>query len=445
MFGNELFRRQKMALLISLLSLPALSWADDNQEVILLPVGSSYRINLKDEGPIRIRGKKFIVVQDRGHSLKVQGIAPGNAIIIVAHKSWSFRIVPSSTKDFINSLSIATRLMKGPKIILNSEYPEVSGHIYRYKDWQILADLAVSHNSQYRMRAQIDPDVREVIAYKLIQLLKEQGLKMPNISWRPYPVARFAIEDKNMLSILKEIFVPYGIEVNFENSQIPIQPLVRVKIVVAEVNVSARKKLGIDWPQSVTATISPKLIGPNPLEATLHALTEEGAGQILASPNLLARSGGEADFLAGGEFPIRIVSNRVREVQWKRHGIYLKIKPRADRTGRLSIELTTEVSLLDMGQQVDGIPSLKTNRIATHFDLTESKTIVLSGLIHQEWGEKKLGLPYLQSIPILGRLFSSNDFSRRESELIIFVTPEIVSDHSETEISYPKGWSHAPQ
>src|SRR5690606_34986207 len=125
------------------------------------------------------------------------------------------------------------------------------------------------------------------------------------------------------------IFEPYGVGLNFEKSQISTQPLVRIQITVAEVSRQLQRKIGVEWPHAVAAQLSPKLKGPEELGIFLHALEDDGLGHVLASPTLLARSGGEAEFLAGGEIPIRITNGKRFEVIWKRHGIYLQMKPHA--------------------------------------------------------------------------------------------------------------------
>jgi pilus assembly protein CpaC len=106
--------------------------------------------------------------------------------------------------------------------------------------------------------------------------------------------------------------------------------------------------------------------------------------------------------------------------------VLLKIKPLVDGDGRMSIALETEVSMIDQSQVVDGIPGLLTNRIQSHFDLERSETIALSGLIKKEWGKSRSGLPALSNIPILGLLFSSEDYRENRTELVVFVTPKVV-------------------
>ena len=150
--------------------------------------------------------------------------------------------------------------------------------------------------------------------------------------------------------------------------------------------------------------------------------------RVLARPNLLCRSGKEAEFVAGGEFPIKIFNYRQQDVVWKRYGIVLKIKPKADASGRISLGLETEVSTIDPAHTVDGIPGMLTNRVASYFDLTRPRTIVLSGLLKNEDSVHNAGVPGLSGLPILGPLFGSKEWKENRTELVIFVRPSIVSE-----------------
>jgi pilus assembly protein CpaC len=118
---------------------------------------------------------------------------------------------------------------------------------------------------------------------------------------------------------------------------------------------------------------------------------------------------------------------KVSDVLWKKYGVILDITPKADLQKAISTRLITEVSLIDEAHRVDGIPGFLTNRIETHFDIRGEKTIALSGLIKNELGRGKQATPLLSSIPILGELFSSQDYKDNSSELIVLVTPRVLS------------------
>ena len=259
---------------------------------------------------------------------------------------------------------------------------------------------------------------------------------MPILKFEPSPVVLIA----NQQTALKQSFIktlaPLGLAVEITEAVIELQPLVRVKIAVTEVRKKFMQKFGVGWPPMASAQILPNWIAPGKAEGIsvqLDALEENGIGKILASPNILCRSGKNAEFFAGGEFPIKVIGHKTQAVTWKKYGIILKVAPVADRSGRMSIGLTTEVSTLDHSQSVDGVPGLLTNRIESHFDLSQSRTIALSGLLREESGNSRQGLPGLSSIPILGLLFSSQDYRDQKTELIVFVTPEVVTEDDNRE------------
>jgi pilus assembly protein CpaC len=169
------------------------------------------------------------------------------------------------------------------------------------------------------------------------------------------------------------------------------------------------------------------------LTAKIEALESSGDGRILAMPNLLCRSGGEAKFFAGGEIPIKISTLRTSQVEWKKYGIMLHVQPRADRLGRLKFQLSTEISSLDGANKVDTVPGILTNKIDTQFNLKGTQTVVLSGLIKKEESKAVSGVALLNSIPILGRLFESHDFNQNLTELLVFVTPEVYFPNATSE------------
>ena len=146
---------------------------------------------------------------------------------------------------------------------------------------------------------------------------------------------------------------------------------------------------------------------------------------LLASPNLMCKSGKEATFFAGGEFPIKTIGEKYGTVVWKQYGINLKIKPLIDSIGQISLEIETEVSSIDKSREIDGVPAMHSHKVSSFFDLTKSQTIILSGLIKSETGTSSEGLPYLSQLPVLGRLFSSKDYLDNKTELVIFVTPKL--------------------
>ncbi|MCW3155689.1 pilus assembly protein N-terminal domain-containing protein [Achromobacter spanius] len=164
------------------------------------------------------------------------------------------------------------------------------------------------------------------------------------------------------------------------------------------------------------------------LSARIAALAQSGEAVMLAQPQLLARSGASATFLAGGEVPYTSTDSRGNPTTlFKPYGVSLNITPRIDRNGVIRSLIEVEASSVDTSLSVAGGPALRTRRASTEFNVRSGNTLVIGGFLSREQSQEVNGLPWLQNIPILGALFSSRRFQQRETELAIFVTPKIVS------------------
>ncbi|MBA3253273.1 MAG: pilus assembly protein N-terminal domain-containing protein [Pseudomonadota bacterium] len=165
------------------------------------------------------------------------------------------------------------------------------------------------------------------------------------------------------------------------------------------------------------------------ISSRLNLFEREGDAIVLATPQLTARSGSSAKFQAGGEIPYSVVNqNGFVTVQFKNYGIILEVKPRADSTGAIRSEILAEVSEPDASvSTLQGVPGLRTRRTQTEFNVRAGETMVLSGLLDRRTGATYERVPGLGRIPILGQLFQSKRFADGETELVIFVTPAIVT------------------
>ncbi|MCG7327061.1 type II and III secretion system protein family protein [Achromobacter sp. ACRQX] len=164
------------------------------------------------------------------------------------------------------------------------------------------------------------------------------------------------------------------------------------------------------------------------LSARIAALAQTGEAVMLAQPQLLARSGASATFLAGGEVPYASTDAQGNPTTlFKPYGVSLNITPRIDRNGVIRSLIEVEASSVDTSLSLPGGPALRTRRASTEFNVRSGNTLVIGGFLSREQGSDVSGLPGLRNIPILGALFSSTRYQRRETELAIFVTPKIVS------------------
>jgi pilus assembly protein CpaC len=163
------------------------------------------------------------------------------------------------------------------------------------------------------------------------------------------------------------------------------------------------------------------------LSARLAALSKSGEAVVLAQPQLLARSGSTASFLAGGEVPYASVDKDGKSTTtFKKYGVSLNITPHADRNAAIRSRIEIEVSSVDTTITVPGGPALKIRKASTEFNVRSGQTLVLGGFISRERARDQDGLPGLAGIPVLGALFGVKREQERHTELAIFVTPMIV-------------------
>ncbi len=212
---------------------------------------------------------------------------------------------------------------------------------------------------------------------------------------------------------------------------------------IIEISVGSSAQLGIRWPDSVgvrgTFASGPETGSVLALEADfetrLNFLMANGRARILANPRLVCETGGSADFLAGGEIPIVIVTPESRTVEWRTYGIILKLEPKMDLGDRIRTQITAEISTVDHASGNASVPAFLTRRVTTFFSTPAGDTVMLSGLVKSEIAKDVAKLPILGHIPILGELFKSRTFRENESELAIFITPRKMAGNSAGEMA----------
>jgi len=176
--------------------------------------------------------------------------------------------------------------------------------------------------------------------------------------------------------------------------------------------------------------------GTSKLLGLLNADEQTGTARILAEPTLMAGNKDSASFLAGGEIPIPVAQNSSTGVPtitiiWREFGVKLNFWSEILSDSLVKLHIRPEVSSLDFGNAIEisgfKIPALRTRHMETTIDVRRDQSLIISGLMDDERQKTKQGIPYLKDIPILGNLFSSTNWQRNETELLVVVTP-VISD-----------------
>ncbi|MGI9106797.1 MAG: type II and III secretion system protein family protein [Pyrinomonadaceae bacterium] len=249
--------------------------------------------------------------------------------------------------------------------------------------------------------------------------------------------------------------------VNMLTSPVKNMAQVQLSVRVAEVSRTKLRELGSSWASSNGGTsfastnslaslfetanlfISNTGIGS---AAQIRALQTSGAIRSLAEPNVIAMSGQQASFLAGGEFPIPVIQSDGQKVNitvvFKEYGVRLNFKPTIIDEDHIQLELEPEVSTIDFqnGVKFQGylIPALKTRRAKTGIELRDGQSFALAGLLDNSESNTLSKVPGLSSIPILGALFKSKSFEKKETELVFFCTTNIIKPLNRDDLPNPR-------
>ncbi|WP_166253582.1 type II and III secretion system protein family protein [Marinobacter salicampi] len=168
------------------------------------------------------------------------------------------------------------------------------------------------------------------------------------------------------------------------------------------------------------------------LGSQIDLMAETGFAKILAAPKLVTRSGEVAAFHSGGEIPYQTVDELGRPIiQFRDFGIKLDIEPLADEDGNILVRLGTEVSSIDRANQIGDTPGLRTRAAESVINVVDGETIVISGLASTSLSNQVTKVPFLGDIPFLGALFRSTEKVDEQTEIAVFVTPQLMTPESE--------------
>lgn len=167
------------------------------------------------------------------------------------------------------------------------------------------------------------------------------------------------------------------------------------------------------------------------IDAAIKTLENRGVARRLAEPNLVARSGQTANFLAGGEFPIPVSEENGKiSVSYKKFGVGLTFMPTVMSDGVIALDIEPEVSAIDSTASYRigdiAVPGFSVRRAKTSIDLRSGQSFMVAGLLQNENNMTTEQVPGLGKLPILGALFTSKSYQRKETELVIIVTPHLV-------------------
>lgn len=176
------------------------------------------------------------------------------------------------------------------------------------------------------------------------------------------------------------------------------------------------------------------------INASLQALVTEGKARILSRPSITTMSGQKANILIGGRIPIPTSAGDGQiAIDWREYGIKLNIEPVVDAENKITSKVHAEVSTLDYGHSVTendfSIPAIASREADAVINVRSGMTMAIGGLLNSQDGKTVTKIPLLGDIPIIGQFFRHTQKTRDNRELLILITPTLVSDDTPVAMS----------
>ena len=162
------------------------------------------------------------------------------------------------------------------------------------------------------------------------------------------------------------------------------------------------------------------------LDASITAGESKGLAKLISQPKVTAQNNSPAMITQGLRFPVQIVSNNTVAIQFQNAALTLTVTPQITYEGNIVLDLKIENNTPDFGQQVNGIPSIRTNESTTRVLVSDGGTTVIGGILVDTESNSEDKVPGLGSLPLIGNLFKRTSVSHNTQEVLFFVTPRIL-------------------
>ncbi|SBT15984.1 Type IV pilus biogenesis and competence protein PilQ precursor [Marinomonas gallaica] len=213
---------------------------------------------------------------------------------------------------------------------------------------------------------------------------------------------------------------------------------------IAQVSDSVQEQLGVNWQARLVDQVDSGLIsnvdlgiasapisvglsgvsGNLNLSATLDWLERNGSANIIARPKIVTSEGQPARIESGTEVPYQVMDDENLSVEFRQAGLVLEVTPEVKDATTLLLNL--KIHQDSVGDMVNGVPSLETNRVQTQVEVSSGETLVLGGIFREEKLVTVSKVPVLGDVPLLGALFRQRTEQQEKRELLVFITPKLL-------------------
>lgn len=187
----------------------------------------------------------------------------------------------------------------------------------------------------------------------------------------------------------------------------------------------------VNFPAAVTGPVIGLVFGGATgfLETQLAALEENGSGKIISAPKVVTMEGIKAIIKQGAEVPYTTPASGTSPatVSFKEALLKLEVTPKITDEGKISMDIKASNDSPDWANEVQGNPPINKSEIESKVVISDGDTVVVGGVMKTEDSVSDSGLPWLQKIPVLGWLFKTESVTKKKKQLLIFVTPKILT------------------
>jgi pilus assembly protein CpaC len=365
---------------------------------------------------------------------------PGNTDLILWDRKgikmiYPLRVIGGSLQDHVKEIETLLLAFEGIRARRIGAQIILEGFALRPNDLKKINQIASLYPNTSNL-VELAEEVRPILAEEMNRKLKDLGFDniSAQIIGRDIYLRGDALDEVQKQHALQLAFEYYPDIKDMIQIANHSQPSIELQLSLIEINRSQLKALGIRWQEALLAVGEMELstngssfgLSSNPT-AAIDLIQKKGWGRILTQPKLLCRSGEKAEFHAGGEIPIRLISERTADIIFKPYGILLKMSPVVTQEQNISLKIDTEISTVDGGNSVEGIPAFLTRKLTTSTTLPSGESLILAGLMDHNDLKAVSKIPLLGHIPLLGELFKSRSFRNGVSELLIFIEPKIIN------------------
>ena len=258
-----------------------------------------------------------------------------------------------------------------------------------------------------------------------------------------YPTLSLIVDNRTNSIVAYSCNAPEGIQETLAWLDTPLRQI-EISAQIAQVSRTAQSQFGVNWQTklsdgvrssiggaidlgALTSTTSldfSSVSGSNLLNFTLEMMETEGMANLVSKPKIVTSEGQPARIESGTEVPYQTVSDDKVSIEFRQAALMLEVTPFMKDGEHILLSLNIHQD--SVGDLVNGVPSLKTNRLKTQVVVKNQETLVLGGIFREEHFESESRVPFFSDIPWLGELFKRRSEQQEKVELLVFITPKLL-------------------